>query len=253
MADVAVREPAWLGGAPGARRVPSGQLELPSFKGHTGSEFTDLGDFSLAAFEPAARRAAGRARLRAGAERAASTHPSCRRSTAAATAATARRSRASRHAARRGRRAAPRARRAAPRLGRRARGRRRVRRGQRARDGGGAFVYVAAGVHVELPIVLAAVNDAAGQRAAPPHARRARGGRPGRGLGAVSVGLRRGDGRQRGHRARRRPERAPALRLRAGPVRAPDLFGTQRAVVARDGSLDWVTLGFGRATGRSSW
>ena len=59
-----------------------------------------------------------------------------------------------------------------------------------------------------------------GHGAAPPHADRARGGRRGRGVGAVPVRLRgRRDAAQHRRRARRRPERAPALRLRAGHER----------------------------------
>ena len=57
-------------------------------------------------------------------------------------------------------------------------------------------------------------------RAAAARADRARGGRRGRGLGAVPVRRRRvRDAAQHRRRARRGPERPPALRLRAGPQR----------------------------------
>ena len=71
------------------------------------------------------------------------------------------------------------------------------------------------------PADPADVRQRAGRHgAAPPHPDRARGGRRGRGLGAAPVRRRRGrDAAQHGRRARRRPERAPALRQRPGPQR----------------------------------
>ena len=56
--------------------------------------------------------------------------------------------------------------------------------------------------------------------------------------------------RQRRRRGRRRPERAPAAGRPAGPRGDDWVFGTQRATVGRDGSLDWITLGFGSANGK---
>ena len=91
----------------------------------------------------------------------------------------------------------------------------------------------------------------AGQCAAPPHARRARGGRAGGGLAPGAVQRPRGRRpRQRGRRARRRPERQPALRRRPGAVEKALVFGAQRAIVERDATLDWITLGFGSANGK---
>ena len=73
--------------------------------------------------------------------------------------------------------------------------------------------------------------------AEPARAGRARGGRRGRGLGAVPLRRpRRRDAAQHRRRARRRPEREPALRLRArSSTRSSWIFGAQRAEVARDG------------------
>ena len=85
---------------------------------------------------------------------------------------------------------------------------------------GGAFVYVPRGVRVEAPILLTAVGERRRHDPAPARADRARGGRRGRGLGAVPVRRRRGDRAQHGRRAQGRPERAPALRLRPGAQRA---------------------------------
>lgn len=54
MADIAVREPTWLAARRERAAALSGELEMPSFKGATGWEFNDLGSFSLDAFVPAA-------------------------------------------------------------------------------------------------------------------------------------------------------------------------------------------------------
>jgi Fe-S cluster assembly protein SufD len=53
LADVAVREPAWLAARRERSAARAASLELPRFKGGTGWEFTDLGSFSLEAFAPA--------------------------------------------------------------------------------------------------------------------------------------------------------------------------------------------------------
>ena len=81
---------------------------------------------------------------------------------------------------------------------------------------------------------------------------RARGGRRGRGLGALRVGRSRGRRPlQRRRRAGRRRRRQPALRLRAGALRRrAGCSRTQRAEVGRDANLDWVALGFGSARGK---
>ena len=89
-------------------------------------------------------------------------------------------------------------------------------------------------------------------RAGPAHADRARGRRAGRGVGAVPVGLRGGRRRvQHGRRAGRRRERAGCATSAASRLSERSwIFGAQRAEVGRDGSLDWVALGFGSARGR---
>jgi Fe-S cluster assembly protein SufD len=53
LADVAVREPAWLASRRERSAARAAALELPRFKGGTGWEFTDLGSFDLGAFAPA--------------------------------------------------------------------------------------------------------------------------------------------------------------------------------------------------------
>ena len=178
-----------------------------------------------------------------------------------------RRGRPGRAAADARRRAPPRAGRAAPRHARR--GRPDV--FTAANDAawtGGAFVYVPRGVRVDAPILLTAIADAAGTRAAPPHADRARGGRRGRGLGAVPVRLRgRRVAAQHRRRARRRPERAPALRLRPGherevvdlrhparrgrPRRPPRLGRARLRLGARQGAHGHAAGRRGRRTPRS--
>jgi len=53
LADLTVREPAWLAERRDRAAGRSAELDLPRFKGRAGWEFTDLGDFSLDAFTPA--------------------------------------------------------------------------------------------------------------------------------------------------------------------------------------------------------
>jgi Fe-S cluster assembly protein SufD len=53
LADVAVREPAWLAARRERSAARAASLDLPRFKGGTGWEFTDLGSFSLDAFAAA--------------------------------------------------------------------------------------------------------------------------------------------------------------------------------------------------------
>jgi Fe-S cluster assembly protein SufD len=53
LADVAVREPAWLAARRERSAARAASLDLPRFKGGTGWEFTDLGSFSLEAFAAA--------------------------------------------------------------------------------------------------------------------------------------------------------------------------------------------------------
>jgi Fe-S cluster assembly protein SufD len=53
LADVAVREPAWLAARREKSAARAASLDLPQFKGSAGWEFTELGSFDLAAFTPA--------------------------------------------------------------------------------------------------------------------------------------------------------------------------------------------------------
>ena len=50
MADVAVREPAWLAARREKSAARAAGLDLPQFKGHAGWEFTELGSFEWDAF-----------------------------------------------------------------------------------------------------------------------------------------------------------------------------------------------------------
>ena len=84
---------------------------------------------------------------------------------------------------------------------------------------GGAFVHVPKDVVVEAPILLTAVGTRRGQHPQPARADRARGGRRGRGVGAVPVRRRGRDRAQHRRRAEGRAEREAALRLRAGAQR----------------------------------
>jgi Fe-S cluster assembly protein SufD len=115
----------------------------------------------------------------------------------------------------------------------------------------GAFVYVPRGVHVEAPIVLTTVHEQAGTAL---HQR-------------VLVVLEEGAQAEVWHQTLSVDREAEGLvngvvELVVGPnanlryVDAQDLserawhFGAQRAVVERDGALDWITLGFGSADGK---
>ena len=114
----------------------------------------------------------------------------------------------------------------------------------------GAFVYVPRNVQVEAPIVVSTLLEQAattlhwrllvvleeGAEATLWH------GQASAAEGEAVV--------QRRRRARGRPERPAALRRPPGPRRAAWVFGTQRATVARDGWLDWITLGFGSGNGK---
>jgi Fe-S cluster assembly protein SufD len=116
---------------------------------------------------------------------------------------------------------------------------------------GGAFVHVPRGVKVEAPIVLTAISDAAGVAL---HRR-------------VLVVLEEGaEAEVWEQHLSGSPDAATVLNsvveLRVGQnarlrfVGAQDMnersyvFGYQRAEVARDGSLDWVAVGFGSANGK---
>jgi len=120
-----------------------------------------------------------------------------------------------------------------------------------ARWSDGDFVYVPRGVHVEAPIVLTTVHEQAGTAlhhrtlivleegaqaevwhqslSSDPEA-------DGLANGATEIVV--------GQSARLRFVDAQALSERSWA------FGAQRAIVERDGSLDWITLGFGSANGK---
>jgi Fe-S cluster assembly protein SufD len=53
LADVAVREPAWLAARREKSAARAAGLDLPQFKGHAGWEFTEIGSLDLGAFAPA--------------------------------------------------------------------------------------------------------------------------------------------------------------------------------------------------------
>ncbi len=116
---------------------------------------------------------------------------------------------------------------------------------------GGAFVYVPRGVRVEAPILLTAITDAAGTAL---HRRTLvvldegaeaevweqylSGSEDGETMLTTVVEL------VVGQNARLRFVGAQDMNERSW------IFGTQRAEVARDGSLDWVVVGFGSAKGK---
>ena len=115
---------------------------------------------------------------------------------------------------------------------------------------GTAFVYVPRGVVVESPISLRTVQARTGTLVNQRTLDRRRGGRRGRGLGAVPVGRRQVDGVFNvvtelvvGDNARLRYVCGQGLAEKSW------IFGAQRAEIGRDGRLDWVALGFGSARG----
>ena len=116
---------------------------------------------------------------------------------------------------------------------------------------GGAFVYVPRGVRVEAPIVLTAISDAAGVALhrrvlvvleegaeAEVWEQHLSGSGDGETLLNSVVELR------VGQNARLRFVGAQDMNERSY------VFGSQRAEVARDGSLDWVVVGFGSGNGK---
>jgi Fe-S cluster assembly protein SufD len=116
---------------------------------------------------------------------------------------------------------------------------------------GGAFVYVPRGVKVEAPIVLTAISDAAGVALhrrvlvvldegaeAEVWEQHLSGSGEGETLLNSVVELR------VGQNARLRFVGAQDMNERSW------VFGSQRAEVARDGSLDWVVVGFGSGAGK---
>jgi Fe-S cluster assembly protein SufD len=115
---------------------------------------------------------------------------------------------------------------------------------------GGAFVYVPRGVRVEAPIVLTAISDAAGVAL---HRRV---------LIVLEEGAEAEVWEQHLSGSDGQTVLNSVVELRVGQnarlrfVGAQDMnersyvFGAQRAEVARDGSLDWVVVGFGSGNGK---
>jgi Fe-S cluster assembly protein SufD len=215
-------------------------LALPAFKGEAGWEFTPLKGFELEAFAPApggADDAAAHvldldldAAVRVSVDEAVSEGPVV---LPLAVAAERHPDIVERH------------------LGQVIRERSRLTLENDARWTDGAFVYVPRGVHVEAPIVLTTVHEQAGS--ALHH----------RALIVLEEGAQAevwhqslsSDGEAEGvvngitelvvgQNARLRFVDAQALSERTW------VFGAQRAVVERDGSLDWITLGFGSGNGK---
>ena len=117
----------------------------------------------------------------------------------------------------------------------------------------GALVYVPRNARPEQPISLTAIQQAARPDAQLAHADRARGGRRGRGLGALRLRRRR---RRRacfngGHRAdRRRRARTSATSATRTSPRAPGSSPPSAPRSSATRNLDWVALGFGSANGK---
>jgi len=120
-----------------------------------------------------------------------------------------------------------------------------------AKWSGGAFVYVPKGVHVEAPIVLTTVHEEAGSAL---HHR-------------ALIVLEEGAQAEVWHQSLSSDLEAEGVvngvtelvvgqnaKLRFVDAQALSektwVFGAQRAVVERDASLDWITLGFGSANGK---
>ena len=113
----------------------------------------------------------------------------------------------------------------------------------------GVLVYVPAGERLAEPLRLT-VGAGDGEASRLADADRARGGRRGRGLGALRLAS--GEAPvQRGGRARRSATAPPCATSASRSSRERSwVFATQRAEVERDASLDWVALGFGSARGK---
>ena len=121
-----------------------------------------------------------------------------------------------------------------------------------ARWSDGAFVYVPRGVHVEAPIVLVDAStsrpaarctiarSSCSRRARRPRSGTSRCRRTARPRASSTASPSSSSGRTRGCASSTR-RRCPRRRW---------VFGAQRAIVERDGSLDWITLGFGSGNGK---
>ena len=115
----------------------------------------------------------------------------------------------------------------------------------------GVLVHVPRGVRVEEPIRIEVPVDRGRRRDQLAHPGRARGGRRGRGLGALVLPDDEVDALLNSvvELASARRRRCATSTPRTSPSRAW-IFATQRAQVERDGRLDWAALGFGSARGK---
>jgi Fe-S cluster assembly protein SufD len=254
LADVAVREPAWLADRRGKSAARAASLDLPQFKGQPGWEFTELGSFEWGAFAPARSGegdpgAVERAETLLDAPEGAVTlgqvdglvvdEPDTVGDGVIAlplSAAVAQHPEL-----------------VEPHLGRivDAESGDKFVAGNDADWTGGAFVYVPRGVHVSAPVLATAISDAAGVSVnrrvlvvldegaeAEVWEQYLSGSADGETLLNTTIEL------VVGQNARLRFVCAQDLNERSW------IFGSLRAEVARDGHLDWVIAGFGSARGK---
>lgn len=235
-----IAEPEFLALRRAAAASEAAGLELPSFKGEAGWEFTPLKGFDLDAFEPARAGSGDAAGHVLDLDLDAAVRPSSDEAVSEGPVVMPLALAAERH----------------PDIVERHLGavicqRSRLTLENDARWSDGDFVYVPHGVHVEAPIVLTTVHEQAGSAlhhrtlivledgaqaevwhqslSSDPEAE-------GVVNGVTEIVV--------GQNARLRFVDAQALSERAW------VFGAQRAIVERDGSLDWITLGFGSASGK---
>ena len=235
-----IAEPEFLALRRAAAASEADGLELPSFKGESGWEFTPLRGFELDSFEPAPAGDDDAAEHVLDLDLEAAVRPTSDEAVSEGPVVMPLALAAERH----------------PDIVERHLGavihqRSRLTLENDARWSSGSFVYVPRGVHVEAPIVLTTVHEQAGSAlhhrtlivleegaqaevwhqslSSDPEAE---------GLvnGATEIVV--------GQNARLRFVDAQALSERSW------IFGAQRAIVERDGSLDWITLGFGSANGK---
>ncbi len=233
-------EPVFLSARRAAALLEAAELALPVFKGEVGWEFTPLKGFDLAAFAPAPGGADDAAPHALDLDAADSVRVSSDEPVSEGPVVMPLALAAERH----------------PDIVERylgtvvtARTRFTVENDARWTDG--TFVYVPRGVHVEAPIVLTNVHDEAGSAL---HHR-------------ALIVLEEGAQAEVWHQSLSSDLEAEGVvngvtelvigqnaRLRFVDLQALSertwVFGAQRAIVERDGSLDWITLGFGSANGK---
>jgi Fe-S cluster assembly protein SufD len=254
LADVAVREPAWLAARREKSAARAASLDLPQFKGHPGWEFTELDPFDFAAFSPARAGegdpgAVERAETLLAAPDGAVTlgqvdglvvdEPDA---LAEGVVVLPLSSAVAQHPEL-----------VEPHLGRivDAESGDKFVAGNDADWAGGAFVHVPRGVHVSAPVLATAISDAAGtalnrrvlvvideDAEAEVWEQYLSGSADGETLLNTTIEL------VVGQNARLRFVCAQDLNERSW------IFGSLRAEVARDGHLDWVIAGFGSARGK---